>query len=58
MNIIEVKQRDEKLIQDLLNVWESSVRATHLFLSNDEINQIKQYVQEALKNIPILLVSQ
>lgn len=44
MGIIEVKQRDERLTQDLLKVWESSVRATHLFLSNDEINQIKQYV--------------
>lgn len=58
MGIMEVKQRDEKLIQDLLKIWESSVRATHLFLSNDEINQIKQYVPEALKNIPILLVFQ
>lgn len=58
MGIIEVKQRDERLTQDLLKVWESSVRATHLFLSNDEINQIKQYVPEALKNISILLVSQ
>ena len=57
MGIIEVKQRDERLTQDLLKVWESSVRATHLFLSNDEINQIKQYVPEALKNISILTTS-
>ncbi len=37
MMIIEVKERNEELINHLLEIWEDSVRATHLFLSNDEI---------------------
>ena len=44
MNIIEVKNRSSFLIEQLLKVWESSVKATHLFLSTEEINNIKQYV--------------
>ena len=42
MNISEVNERTPLLIEQLLTVWESSVRATHLFLSDAEINQIKE----------------
>ena len=34
MEIIEVKERTITLISQLLEVWEYSVKATHLFLSN------------------------
>lgn len=37
MKIIEVEDRNPVLVEQLLNVWESSVKATHLFLSDDEI---------------------
>ena len=37
MNIIEVKERTDNLINQLLEVWEDSVKATHTFLSNEEI---------------------
>lgn len=37
-------------------VWESSVRATHLFLSDNEISEIKKYVPQALKEIPRLIL--
>ena len=47
MKIIEVKDRPASLIKQLLAVWESSVRATHLFLSEDEIESIKKYVPQA-----------
>lgn len=30
----------------LLRVWESAVRATHLFLSEKEIEKIKRYVPQ------------
>ncbi len=40
----------------LMAVWESSVRATHLFLSEDEIESIKEYVPQALKEIPSLTI--
>ena len=58
MRIIEVQNRDKKLINQLLNVWESSVKATHLFLSADEINCIKEYVPEALENVSILVIAE
>lgn len=51
MNIVEVKDRTNVLVEQLLKVWESSVRATHLFLSNEEIENIKKYVPQALKEI-------
>ncbi len=56
MKIIEVKDRSSLLIKQLLAVWESSVRATHLFLSEDEIESIKEYVPQALKEIPSLTI--
>ncbi len=51
------KKRTQKLIEQLLNVWENSVRATHLFLSETEIENIKQYVPSALKEITNLIVA-
>ncbi|GKS53460.1 hypothetical protein IGK38_002344 [Enterococcus pernyi] len=56
MKIIEVKDRNSALIEQLLKIWESSVRATHLFLSNNEIEEIKKYVPQALKEIPRLII--
>ena len=48
MKILEVTDRTPDLINRLLEVWEGSVRATHLFLSDDEIRQIQEYVPQAL----------
>ncbi len=53
---IDKVKRDQKLIEQLLDVWESSVKATHLFLSSAEIENIKQYVPKALKEIENLIV--
>lgn len=58
MKLVEVKERNPSLIEKLLCVWESSVKATHLFLSNDEIHNIKQYVPKALSGVPILIVAE
>lgn len=58
MRIIEVKERNAVLLQNLLDVWESSVKATHLFLSEEERNKIKQYVPQALTGVPVLLVAE
>lgn len=57
MKITEIKNRNTVLIEQLLEVWESSVRATHLFLSNDEINNIKEFVPQALNGVPILIIA-
>lgn len=58
MKIIEVKDRPPLFIEQLLTVWEGSVKATHLFLSEDEISQIKQYVPQALNSVPILVAAE
>ena len=56
MKIIDVKERTENLINQLLKVWENSVRATHTFLSSKEIENIKKYVPQALKEIAHLII--
>ena len=35
INIYEVQDKNDDLINALLEVWEDSVRATHLFLSDE-----------------------
>lgn len=56
MKLIKAKNRNLQLIDKLLEVWESSVRATHNFLSNEEILEIKKYVPEALSGISHLII--
>ncbi len=56
MVIIEIKERTIELINQLLEVWEDSVKSTHLFLSSDEIKSIKEYVPQALKEVSNLIV--
>lgn len=58
LKITEVKDRTILLTEQLLNVWESSVKATHLFLSESEIENIKKYVPQALKEIPFLIIAE
>ncbi len=58
MKIIEVSDRTTVVVEQLLKVWERSVKATHLFLSEDEISNIKQYVPQALMDIPVLVVAE
>lgn len=59
MKIIDINKnaRTNTLIKQLLEVWESSVRATHKFLSENEILKIKQYVPKALTNVDILTIA-
>lgn len=56
MQEIKKEERNETLIKALLTLWESSVRATHTFLSNEEIEKIKQYVPQALNGISTLVI--
>lgn len=48
MKEIKKEDRNDNLIQELVKVWENSVRATHKFLSNGVILEIKKYVPEAV----------
>ncbi|HIV80153.1 MAG TPA: GNAT family N-acetyltransferase [Candidatus Avanaerovorax faecigallinarum] len=44
IRITEAECRDAGLTEKLVDVWESSVRATHHFLSDDEIRKIRRSV--------------
>ncbi len=56
MKIIEITDRTTVLINQLLEVWENSVKATHKFLSYEEIENIKKYVPQGLKEISHLII--
>lgn len=58
MKIYEVKDRTQSLIDQLLPIWESSVRATHHFLSEQEIQRIKGYVPQAMGGVEHLIVAE
>ena len=58
MRVVEITNRTPDLIEGLLAVWESSVRATHIFLSDDEIKSIKEYVPQALNGIARLIIAE
>ena len=56
MNIKEIKDRNSSLISQLLEIWENSVKATHLFLSDNEIKKIKKYVPHAILGVSHLII--
>ena len=58
MNIYEAQTKTPVLIESLLTVWEASVRATHPFLSDGEIKQIRTYVPQALRGVAHLVVAE
>ena len=49
--IKELIQRDETTLSRLLYIWESSVRQTHIFLSENDINAIKLVVRSYLLEV-------
>ena len=57
-DVLEISERIPMLIDVLLEVWEKSVRATHLFLPENEILHIKEkFLPDALKNISHLVIA-
>ena len=55
MKILELNNRTI-IINKLLEIWEDSVKATHLFLSTKEIENIKKYVPQALNEVSHLII--
>ena len=53
-----VLDRDSELIDQLVGVWERSVRATHAFLSEPEVAEIKPFVPQALTGVEALIVAE
>ena len=56
-SIEEIKGNRDAYIEPLTELWEQSVKATHDFLSADEIAAIKEYVPQALSGVPVLVVA-
>lgn len=57
VKIQETEERNNLLIEKLLTIWEESVIATHLFLTKNEIEKIKNYVPAAIKNVQHLVIA-
>ena len=59
MIISELKsnQRTDAQVNELVDVWEDSVQATHSFLTQTDIETIKPYVPNVIKVVPHLLVA-
>lgn len=58
MILHEPQSRTPQLIDQLTAVWEASVRATHHFLSDAEIERIRAYVPQALHGVGHLIVAE
>ena len=56
IKIIETGNRGTAIVEQLLRIWESSVRQTHTFLSESEIERIKAYIPDAISRVERLLV--
>lgn len=58
IKIIEVKDRNLIKNDQLVEVWESSVKATHLFLSDTEIENIKKFVPQAIEQVMHFIIAE
>ena len=58
MKILEVAEMTQELEEQLIVVWETSVKATHRFLSEQEVEEIKKYIPQALNGIAHLIIVQ
>ena len=53
-----VSDRAPELVERLVGVWERSVRATHTFLSEAEIAEIKPLVPQAIAGVETVVVAE
>ncbi|MDZ5500927.1 GNAT family N-acetyltransferase [Enterococcus cecorum] len=54
--ILELDQRDTYL-QLIVQLWQANVKVTHTFLTKEEIQNIKQYVPQAVEHEPHLCIA-
>lgn len=52
------EQTKPEILQQLLNIWEKSVRATHHFLQETDILELKILVADYLENVPLWVMHQ
>lgn len=55
---LDKEQRSMLLIGDILEIWEASVRASHRFLTEDDIRSLYPQAEEAVRQIETLWVMQ
>ena len=53
-----VADRTPELVERLVRVWERSVRATHAFLSESEVAELKPFVPQAIAGVETLVVAE
>lgn len=58
VDLSTVSDRTPKLIAQLVDIWERSVRATHAFLSEAEIDEIKPFIPQALAGVETLVIAE
>ena len=52
------EKRGTNLVEGLLVVWESSVRATHLFLREGDVERLRPFVKQGLQEVPLLFYAE
>lgn len=57
MRLIEINKLNSTLINQLVEIWNRSVRETHLFLPDDEIKNIEKYIPQALNFVDHLAIT-
>lgn len=55
---LDKEQRSMLLIGDILEIWEASVRASHRFLTEEDIGSLYPQAEDALRQIETLWVMQ
>lgn len=58
MTLIEITNKSDHLIAQLLDIWERSVKTTHHFLSDHDIDHIKNDVPQAITNVDHLIIAE
>ena len=58
MKIVDVIDRNTGLLEELTTLWRQSVSQTHTFLTGKDIDEIENYVPQALKEVEHLVVAQ
>ena len=58
MKIVDVIDRNTGLLEKLTALWRQSVAQTHTFLTGKDIDEIENYVPQALKEVEHLVVAQ
>ncbi len=56
IQILELDQRDT-YFQFIVQLWQANVKVTHTFLTEEEIQNIKQYVPQSVAHVPHLCIA-